>query len=178
MYYRLNEGYWQTYTEPFFISHDGIWKIEYFSVDNANNVETVKAETLKIDQTQPTVTLFWDISGNRFTGYKVTWYAYADDTLSGMDRVDFDIEGVVQFSDYDEPYQWTVNWSNQFKKLPVKAIAYDNAGNFDWDVAGPPDSHSYYYPNLQWFCFRFPLFARILCLQLFLPELINLHNLL
>lgn len=51
--YRINGGEWQNYTKMFSIYYDGIYIIEYFSVDNAGNVEDVKSTELKLDCTEP-----------------------------------------------------------------------------------------------------------------------------
>lgn len=55
-YYRIDEGIWQTYVEPFVISDDDIHSLEYYSVDAAGNEEEVKTLEIKIDQTSPEIT--------------------------------------------------------------------------------------------------------------------------
>jgi len=42
--YRINNASWMDYVFPFSINNDGIWTIEYYSVDGAGNTEMYKAE--------------------------------------------------------------------------------------------------------------------------------------
>ena len=54
-YYMLDGAAQQTYSAPFTISTEGIHTLEYWSVDNASNVETHQTATIKIDKTPPTI---------------------------------------------------------------------------------------------------------------------------
>lgn len=51
--YRLNTGSWQVFTTPFTLSTSGLYIIQYYSVDNESNAETVKILTLNIDNKKP-----------------------------------------------------------------------------------------------------------------------------
>ena len=42
-YYRLNGGNWTFYSGPFVISKEGITTMQYYSIDNAGNAETIKS---------------------------------------------------------------------------------------------------------------------------------------
>jgi hypothetical protein len=53
-YYKLSEGSWTTYTEPFALPQ-GETTIYFYSVDMRNNTETVTIQTHKVDYTSPTV---------------------------------------------------------------------------------------------------------------------------
>ena len=57
--YRINSGEWKEYTSEFIVS-EGIYTIEYRSVDKAHNVEKVKSTTIKVDKTAPTLDLKLD----------------------------------------------------------------------------------------------------------------------
>ena len=48
IYYRINNGSWQEYLEAFIINADGTYVIEYYSIDNADNIEETKSSTVKI----------------------------------------------------------------------------------------------------------------------------------
>jgi hypothetical protein len=52
---------------------------------------------------------------------------YAYDALSGINRVEFHIDGVLRKKDYDEPYTCVFEESPGFHT--IEATAYDNAGN-------------------------------------------------
>lgn len=51
--YRINGGEWAAYSDALQLTTDGIYKIEYRSVDGAGNVEETKMKEIKIDQTVP-----------------------------------------------------------------------------------------------------------------------------
>jgi hypothetical protein len=54
--YKLDSGSWNIYTSPFAVSDDQIHTIEYYSVDNSGNTESVKSADFKIDQMPPMTT--------------------------------------------------------------------------------------------------------------------------
>jgi hypothetical protein len=57
-YYRIDStGSFSLYTGPFMVSGDGTRAVDYYSVDNAGNAETVKPLVLEIDTTPPVVML-------------------------------------------------------------------------------------------------------------------------
>ncbi|MFC3798244.1 Ig-like domain-containing protein [Cohnella sp. GCM10012308] len=59
--YRLNSrGTWRLYTAPLALSADGVYAIEYRSLDAAGNVERAKALKVKIDRTAPRLTVRLD----------------------------------------------------------------------------------------------------------------------
>jgi len=155
-YYTLNAtGGWHRYTEPFLMSMDGNHSIEYYSVDNAGNVEDIKSVICKIDQTRPCI-----IAGpiNRFL--KTTLYAVVADLTSGINRVEFYLDtnrSTLVGTDYDAPYECEIStiplglpcWLTGFILFPhissgnvsfyalfvwaaiglPRPIVYDNAGN-------------------------------------------------
>ena len=46
----------------------------------------------------------------------------------GIERVEFYVNDVLKFTDYDEPYQW--QWNEfSFGKYEIKVVAHDNEGN-------------------------------------------------
>ncbi|HEV8594808.1 MAG TPA: CARDB domain-containing protein [Thermoplasmata archaeon] len=52
--YRVDAGGWQDYVGPFTLTTEGDRLVEWFSTDNAMNVETVQNATLTVDDTPPT----------------------------------------------------------------------------------------------------------------------------
>ena len=154
-YYQLNGGGWHRYIEPFLRAMDGNHSIEYYSVDNAGNVEDIKSVICKIDQNRPCI-----IAGsvNRFL--KTTLYADVQDGASGINRVEFYLDtnrSTLVGTDYDAPYECEIStiplglpcWLTGFILFPhissgnvsfyalfvwaaiglPRPIVYDNAGN-------------------------------------------------
>ena len=91
IYYRVDGGIWYNYSEPFILVDDGKdILIEFYSIDNAGNQEEVKSVKINIDQTKPTITLEYEITGgNQIQGWELTFTATATDDTSGMDKVEF-----------------------------------------------------------------------------------------
>ena len=59
---------------------------------------------------------------------KITVTVNATDETSGMDRVEFFVDGAVKNVDTAAPYEWV--WDERtFTSHTLKVIAYDNAGN-------------------------------------------------
>ncbi|MFH1823167.1 MAG: fibronectin type III domain-containing protein [archaeon] len=54
-FYRINSGDWLVYEGPFSLSPDGVYFLEYYSIDALENTEAVKNETDKVD-TEPPIT--------------------------------------------------------------------------------------------------------------------------
>ena len=90
--YRLNGGSWHGYMGNVVLSNDGTTLIEYYSTDFGGYEETVKSVTVKIDKTNPTLTI------NQTSGFEATvdhviisWIG--SDTTSGIDRFEVSIDG-------------------------------------------------------------------------------------
>ena len=141
IYYNINSGHWNNYTSPFTVANTRHYKIRYYSVDNAGNVENIKLVEFMIDNEPPSVTLFYERL-KKPNGLKFT--AECHDFISGIDRVEFcTIEDELMSIDYDEPYEWV--WifksigivATSYRLGPehgIMAVAYDNAGNSAYDL--------------------------------------------
>lgn len=121
--YRIDDGEWRKYVDGFIIKWDGFHFIDYYSIDNAGNVEDVKTASFKLDQTGPDV--WFAIAKIRFG----KWFIYANvsDSTSGMEKVEFYVEDVFQGTVFELPYLWICNDSMRFSLV----IAYDKAGNYN-----------------------------------------------
>jgi len=87
--YRIDGGSWQTYTEEFSLTVDGIHLLEWTCDYNMSNIYSVK---IKIDRTIPLIALNYTWDGNRWRGYDIIYTATANDEMSGMNRVEFYID--------------------------------------------------------------------------------------
>ena len=92
--YSLDGGPWTPYTEAVDVTGDGTHTVTYRSTDNAGNVETQKAATVKIDGTRPTV-LISGISDRQVYGdsqdLRISWQAV--DSTSGVRTLEGTLDG-------------------------------------------------------------------------------------
>jgi hypothetical protein len=144
IWYRIDGGAWQLYNERFMVSDDGEHTVEYYSVDKVGNAEEIKTcQVFKIDQTAPTVALSMPESGYLYIGGRpifqigrtivigdLTSQASASDATSGIDYVEFLVDGEVKSADLNAPYTFDLPKGGLLPAshtLQVKA--YDNACN-------------------------------------------------
>jgi len=120
--YRLDGGAWINYTAPFEITTDGHHHLEVKVLDQYGN-EWYFSFDFKIDMTSPMVMLNKETFKN-----KIIFTAPVMDNLSGIDRVEFYFNGVLQTNiTAPGPYVWTLQPIPHYGH--VKVIAYDCAGN-------------------------------------------------
>lgn len=120
-YFKLNDGEWQVYDEPFIVCEDGKYRLEYYSKDNGI-LEKINEVEFKIDQTEPTIELTAEKIGCNM------WLFIADvfDETSGINRVEFYVDGEFVGEVIEAPFEWKWSGTNDHT---VQAVVYDNAGN-------------------------------------------------
>jgi hypothetical protein len=124
-------------------------KVEYWAVDNVGNVEDSHTFYIDMDQTDPTVYLTYEVvSGNPIQGWVLEFTATATDHTSGMDRVEFFLNEVLQtvVSGSGPTYQWSFTYHGDLN-IDIGADGYDIAGNFASDAVENPRPTSYNYIN-------------------------------
>jgi len=141
--YKINNESWKEYNGTFEITKDGIYTIHYYSIDNAGNREEEKTKTIKIDKAKPNVAIIKPIKGylyiedrqimptllgNTIIFGKITIMADASNHESGIQKVEFYVDGILQESVAQQPYAWQWNYLAIGTHL-IKVIAYDSAGN-------------------------------------------------
>ncbi|KAA0006814.1 MAG: hypothetical protein FE045_01875 [Thermoplasmata archaeon] len=146
-FYKINNGTWHEYTGSFDITEDGVYTLYYYSTDKAGNEEEQKTKTIKIDKAKPTVTItkpkmgylyiedreiMPTVLGNTIIIGKITIYVDASNHESGISKVEFYIDNILQESVTQQPYAWQWNYLAIGTHL-IKVIAYDNAGNYASD---------------------------------------------
>ena len=96
-FYNINGGATQTYTNTFPISNDGVYTIEYWSVDVAGNTETHKTRNVTIDATGPSTQLVptGTLGTNGWHRSAVQFSLSATDNLSGVQETFYQIDGGV-----------------------------------------------------------------------------------
>ncbi|MCK4366122.1 MAG: hypothetical protein KAW45_08725, partial [Thermoplasmatales archaeon] len=122
----------------FVIDGDGVHFVEIYAVDKVGNEEKEhRTFEVAIDTTAPTVDLVHESYQDDDGNWMVDFTATANDVTSGMNRVEFKIDAVLDLTLYVPPYEWTVIWEDGYKTKTFYAYAYDDAGNSAEDhVAG------------------------------------------
>ncbi len=124
-YYKIDNGAWNEYFEPFIVSDDGYHTIYYYSVDKCIPpcVEEEKSSSFKIDQNAPSITMSVEKLG--FRQWK--FIATVSDEMSGPCLVECYIDDILLGNITEPgPYEWS--WTGKGNHT-VTGIAYDNAGN-------------------------------------------------
>ncbi|MCD6299382.1 MAG: PKD domain-containing protein [Thermoplasmata archaeon] len=93
-HYRMNNGSWNVYNGSFIVSTEAANVMEYYSVDNAGNIEATRSADIKIDITPPETN--YSLNG---TLGKNGWYVSdvnitfnASDSLSGTNYTKYKID--------------------------------------------------------------------------------------
>ena len=140
--YRIDGGLWMDYVMPIKLKENGEHFFEYYALDKHGNKRYGNL-TIKIDKIKPSLA-FQNFEG----GYTYMWgenkvtlrypkdtmivgkmsiVAIANDSLSGMQKVEFYLGDKLAESVEKPPYEWrlpaTIGVYN------ITAIAYDMAGN-------------------------------------------------
>lgn len=147
-FYTIDSGSQTTYTSSFSVSGQGSHTVQYWSVDNVDNTETMKTETFKIDTVAPSIAItkpdfgifwrdikIWPILQFTLLNWTkpiilrhITITADASDSTSGLDRVEFYIDGEMKGVASSSPYSWL--WDETvFFNHEIEVKAFDNAGN-------------------------------------------------
>ncbi|RKX48850.1 MAG: hypothetical protein DRP25_06870, partial [Thermotoga sp.] len=144
-YYCLDGCGIEEYTSPIVVSTNGPHTLEYWSVDKVGNEESHHTVSFKIDTDNPTVDITQPTPGIYIRGKKV-WPVLgifspsftliigsinievtADDATSGIDKVEFYVDGDLVYTDTEAPYQWTWN-ERVFFTHTITVKVYDKAG--------------------------------------------------
>jgi hypothetical protein len=104
--------------------------VKYWSIDNVGNTEDQNQFQLKMDQTPPVVTMTYEVTGgNPLQGWDMLFTAEATDATSGMEYLEFALNGVVQetITGSGPIYEWGFKYWGGLK-ITIRATAYDLAG--------------------------------------------------
>jgi len=140
----LNES-WVPYDGPFNITEKGelpLFKWRYRTIESGSEWIYDQCHCpFKTDFDQPSVNINIQRKGFLF------WKKYivtvdAIDSMSGMDYVEFYLNGELQFNDTVFLYQWTLKPVPRGQNLTFKVVAYDFAGNSNDDQVLKPNVYS------------------------------------
>jgi hypothetical protein len=120
--------------------------VEYWAIDNAGNEETQHHTfTVDMDQTIPFIDLvYWVTGGNPYSGWDMLFRATAEDETSGMDRVQFYLNGLLQETVVGSgpKYEWSFRYHGGLN-LVIRADGYDIAGNMATDKVENPETNNF-----------------------------------
>ena len=138
-FYRVDGNKWQEYKGAFIITQNGNHTIQYYSMDNAGNVENIHSFNVKIDVEAPFIEIVKPEKGIYLMDRKIasapltivigkiTIIASANDNI-GIEKVEFYIDGKLKSIDNETPYSW--QWNEMaIGKHEITVKAYDEAGN-------------------------------------------------
>jgi cytochrome c len=92
--YKLDSGQWTRYAGPVNVTGDGEHTLQYHAIDKAGNSESLKAATIKIDGTKPTLMVAGVADGHVYgdaSDVVLTWHA--EDATSGVSSVTGALDG-------------------------------------------------------------------------------------
>ncbi|WP_404330386.1 OmpL47-type beta-barrel domain-containing protein [Mesobacillus maritimus] len=122
-FYKINDGDWIQYKEPFDIQDEGLTTIAYKSVDKAGNEEAEQSEVIQFDQTAP-VTSASDVPEN-WTNENVAVTLEGTDEISGVAFTEYRMNN-GEWTEYKAPIQVTEDGNNVIEYRSVNV-----AGNVE-----------------------------------------------
>ncbi len=136
-YYRINGGPWTLYLSSFTLSgSDGVYTIEFYSIDNLGNTEIVHSQTHTLDNTAPSSSdsLSGTIGDNDWFISSVTVTLASDDgSGSGLATIYYKLDNGVTMS-YSDPFLVTEDgWHT------IEFWSVDDLGNLE----SPPKTDSF-----------------------------------
>jgi|GEM_PF-4226298 len=136
--YKIGDGSWQTVPGnevTFTLDNDADdFLVQYYAIDNVGMTESTNSFTIDMDQTVPEIAeVEWEaFQDPPFVGlWYVTFTCDATDATSTMDRVEFyfgcEVHEII--IDAGPTYEFTIEWSEDFKPHTFWFYHYDVAGN-------------------------------------------------
>ena len=135
--YKLNDGNNMEYSEPFVFTNEGHKRIEIFSTDNVNNVETPKYSAAYVDNSPPEIFINFGLEkigmedGMAIYPNYIRMFLGATDDKTGIKEILYTING-SDYMTYSSPKTIDLSEKGAFtssKKYEIKVIARDMLGN-------------------------------------------------
>jgi len=143
-WYRINNGTWENYTGSVLLQEDGMNILDYYSIDNAGNQETLHQVEIKIDKTPPTIRITKPVTKKlyifdreiitlpfqtRILG-KITLEVFVNDKSSGIQKVQYIIDYGTRIDISTTPFSYVYDESSLLRhRHVITAKAVDKAGN-------------------------------------------------
>lgn len=135
--YSLDSGKkWQTYTEPFILTQEGIETLLYASTDRAGNKEEKHSKVIKIDKTAPEISFSFDPAAKKLA-------VIGNDNLSAV-KADTSATGVTVTDEAGHTIVavFAKNDAGKQIKFEIKSLAYDGISvlpfsatlNYEWSL--------------------------------------------
>ncbi len=138
-FYRINGGEFKKYNETLLIN-EGMHVFEFFSVDNAGNVEKLHRLEMNVDSTPPDLKMITPSNSLYIYGREImatespiiigniTIEAECIDNLAGVSKLELYIDKNYRGNATSPPYSW--KWDEVvFGRYEILIKAYDRAGN-------------------------------------------------
>ncbi len=122
--FRTDHGPWQVYTGPVLIDRDGTQTIDYYTTDQAGNVEAVRSSEFKMDATPPVLANL--TPSGTVTSHRVIFSWTGSDATSGVVGYAVSADGAT-FESMGTNTSWVVSLPDGDHVLEVRAV--DAAGN-------------------------------------------------
>jgi hypothetical protein len=131
--YRINGGSWLDYSDTVMIMNDGEFMVDFYSVDNAGNAESIRSLDVKIDTTAPSIDTIFLLGPDRdgpltTSNARVQWTGF--DAMSGIDHYEARIDngeftgtGTISYVEFS-------GLGDGMHEVTVRAV--DKAGN-SWE---------------------------------------------
>lgn len=138
--YKINDGSWNlfgSYTS-FTInsSHsDGNYTIDYYSIDNATNIEDTKSTTLTLDNTAPTISIIYPENNTKYNSVISQLNYSASDSGSGLNSCWYNngtlnstlnncLSNFTEFSSNEGLNQWTLYANDSVGNLNLAKVYF------------------------------------------------------
>jgi hypothetical protein len=133
-YYRVNGASWILYVTPVTFSVDGVYLLEFWSVDYAGNQESAESVSFRIDQTIPTTT--HSIGEPKFSTDPTYIKTVTPISLTATDNL-----AGVAITEYRLDMGVWIEYTSAFH---ISEIGYHTVDYRSWDIAGNlEDYHSF-----------------------------------
>jgi hypothetical protein len=125
--YKVDDGPWlEGWGTPVTIASSGWHMVYYYSIDNADNTESTKNFSITIDKEIPQIA-----NSHRYLFFWIKFSANVCDGFSGVDRVEFYLNGELKYNDSQAPYEWVLHPVPR-GNYTEKQIVFDKAGIGCW----------------------------------------------